>query len=185
MSLVRLEDPDRIRADRTGRTPAYFCRGKPITLDRTVIEQLIAEARTSGGDLRLCLHEGPQETFHDMIIVQHAGGYYRPHRHHDKGETWHMLHGRMAVFVFDDDGKVVDEVILSPDANFLYRVGVAQYHSLIPLSDVVAYHESKPGPFQGPGDSIFAPWSPDGSDSAAKAAYMSHLMAKLSNSGVV
>lgn len=175
MSLVRLDDPERVRADRSGRTPAYFCRGKPVTLARDTVEQLIAEARRSGGDLRLCVHEGPQENFHDMIIVQHAGGYYRPHRHGDKGETWHILHGRMAVFVFDEAGAVIDATILSPDANFLYRVGNAQYHTLVPLTDIVAYHESKPGPFQGPGDSLFAPWAPDGSDGPVATEYMERL----------
>jgi cupin fold WbuC family metalloprotein len=179
MSLIRLNDSERVLENRSGRTPALFCQGKPITLDRALIADLIARAEDSGGDLRLCLHQGPEENFHDMIIVQHGGGYYRPHRHLDKGETWHMLHGRMGVFVFDETGAVTDAKILSPDANFLYRVGNAQYHTLVPLTSIVAYHESKPGPFMGPGDSLFAPWAPDGSDAAIVSTYLERLKSLL------
>ncbi|KAF0225621.1 MAG: hypothetical protein FD176_307 [Rhodospirillaceae bacterium] len=179
MSLIRLDDSERVLECNSGRTPALFCQGKPITLNHAVVADLIVRAETSGGDLRLCLHQGPEENFHDMIIVQHGGGYYRPHRHMDKDETWHMLHGRAGVFVFDKDGAVTDAQILSPDENFLYRVGNAQYHTLVLLTPTVVRRESRPGPFMGPGDSLFAPWAPDGSDAAIASAYLERLKSLL------
>ena len=38
------------------------------------------------------------------------------------------------------------------------------YHAVMPLSDLVIYHESKPGPFTGEGDSIYPSWAPDESN---------------------
>lgn len=184
MSLVRLSDKAVVRRDDSGRSPAFFCMTKPLALDGATVAALAAEARTSGRDVRLCLHEGPDARFHDMIIAQHKGGYYRPHRHADKGETWHMLAGEMGVFSFAEDGTVLDARRLSPysetgGGQFLYRVGDAMFHTLLPLSALVVYHESKPGPFTGPGDSIFAPWAPDGSEPEAASTFLSRLMSLL------
>ena len=39
----------------------------------------------------------------------------------------------------------------------------------------VIYHENKPGPFTGKGDSIFPDWAPDGADAAVAEAYVDEL----------
>lgn len=176
MKPISIHDESICRLDASGRTPAFFCKTKPLAVDTSTIDELVAYARRTGGDVRLCLHEGPHERFHDMIIAQHSGGYHRPHRHMDKGETWSILAGAMQAFVFDDDGGIIDARRLSAEGQFLYRVGDFQFHTLVPLSDIVVYHESKPGPFTGPGDSQFAQWAPDGSDPAATRDYLARLM---------
>ncbi len=70
----------------------------------------------------------------------------------------------MGVFVFDGGGNVVDAGVLEAQGTFLYRIDVDMYHAVMPLSDLVIYHESKLGPFTGEGDSVYPPWAPDGSD---------------------
>ena len=176
MNAIRIHDGSHCRLDASGRTPAFFCLKKPLAVDVVTIAELVAYAREKQTDVRLCLHEGPHERFHDMIIAQHKGGYHRPHKHADKGETWSLMQGAMAAFVFAADGTVTDARRLDADGQFLYRVGDAQFHTLIPLSDIVVYHESKPGPFTGPGDSEFATWAPDGKDPEAVEAYLNKLL---------
>lgn len=160
-SMIVLGDSGRVRLDDRGRSRAYFCLRKPVGAGQELIVELKALARTLGGwNVRVCLHESPEATFHDMIILEHRGRYYRPHKHTAKGETYHMIEGEMAAFAFADDGAVTDACRLSPQGNFVYRVGADMYHAVMPLTDVVIYHESKPGPFTGDTDSIYPPWAP-------------------------
>ena len=49
----------------------------------------------------------------------------------------------------------------------------------MPLSDPVIYHENKPGPFTGQGDSLFPAWAPDGTDVAEVERYVLKLKSHL------
>jgi len=164
LSSIHLHDSRSVqRAE--GRSLAFFCKRKPVRVDRELVSELKRVAsELNGKNVRLCLHEGPEARFHDMVIVEHPGNYYRPHKHLEKGESFHILEGSMAVFVFDEQGQVVDACVLEEQGNFLYRIDTDMYHAVMPLSDRVVYHESKPGPFTGAGDSVFPAWAPEGCD---------------------
>ena len=64
----------------------------------------------------------------------------------------------------------------------MYSIAVGMYHAVMPLSDPVIYHESKPGPFLGDGDSMYPDWAPAEDDSDAVAAYKSMARAQLETS---
>jgi len=168
------------RRDPKAKTVAWFSEYGTIGVSRALLEEMKARARKDRTDLRICLHESPIATYHDMIILQHRENFYRPHKHLNKGETWHILEGRLTSFVFDDLGKVTDTCCLSPEGTFLFRISTGKYHMGIPVSDIVIYHESKPGPFLGPEDSIFPSWAPDGSDIELARQYRDSLLKRLS-----
>lgn len=174
MSLSRVSllapDPERLWRDPKAKTLSFFCRRRPIRIDAAVIAELIQLGTVEGPrNVRVCLHEAPSSAHHDMIILEHRGRYYRPHRHTDKGECFHIMQGEMGVFAFADDGAVIDAVRLR--AGDIYRVEAGMYHAVMPLSDMVVYHENKPGPFQGDGDSLYPVWAPDGRDPYAARIY--------------
>jgi len=174
MNLSRVSllspDPARIWRDPAAKTLSFFCKRRPVRIDAGVIAELIQLGTAEGmRNVRVCLHEAPAAAHHDMIILEHRGRYYRPHRHVDKGECFHIMRGEMGVFAFADDGAVVDAVRLG--AGEIYRVEAGMYHAVMPLSDMVVYHENKPGPFRGEGDSLYPDWAPDGSDPAAAGAF--------------
>ena len=87
-----------------GRTPSFFSKEQPTIINAGTIAELIAYAEENDTDVRLCLHQDAAARHHDMIIAQLAMSYFPPHCHEGKGETWNVLHGEMAVFVFDDEG---------------------------------------------------------------------------------
>lgn len=176
ISAINLSDPESVRLDESGRSAAYFCRRTPIKVDADLVAELKkASSRLGGNNVRLCLHDSPEAAFHEMINLEHRGKYYRPHKHLTKGESYHLIEGSMGAIIFDEDGKMLDANVLEPQNNFLYRVGTNMYHAVMPLTDLIIYHESKPGPFLLEGDSVFAPWSPDGSDDDAVAEYVGKL----------
>jgi cupin fold WbuC family metalloprotein len=175
LSTVDLNNPQSVRVDEKGRSIGFFCRRRPVRVDGNLIADLKAAAEKYGKNVRLCLHDSPDATFHEMIILERKGRYYRPHKHLEKGESYHILEGSMAAFVFDENGRLEDACVLKPDGNFIYRVDINMYHAVLPLADLVIYHESKPGPFLGDKDSIFPEWAPDGSDEDEVARYVDGL----------
>ena len=165
MSTVNLNDKDSVFIDDGKKALAYFCRNQPVKVDNQLIRELTTMSnKIAPKNLRLCLHSSPDALFHDMIIFERHDKYYRPHKHLTKGETFHILEGDMGVFSFDDLGNILDACVLNAKDNIIYKVAVDTYHAVMPLSPLVIYHESKPGPFAGEGESVFPTWAPDGND---------------------
>jgi len=177
ISALRISDDNPELSAGTGKTRAFFSQTYPAIVSVATINELVEYAANIGGDVRLCLHKDPSFRHHDMIIVQRSDRFVFPHRHPvGMGETWNILRGEMAVFVFDDSGAVIDARRLTPDTEFLYRAGDSQFHLLMTLSLFAVYHESKPGPFEGPSDNMVAPWMPDVNNAAAIADYRNSLL---------
>ena len=180
ISQISLSDQSMVQFDGSGRSGAFFCKNNPVRIDQKLILDLKAKAKEIGDkNIRLCLHMTPEAVFHQMIILEHKSGFYPPHKHLLKGEAFHMIEGSMAVFVFDDAGNISDACRLEGSGTFMYRVDVGQHHSVMPLSDIVIYHEGKPGPFLGNKDSLFPDWAPDVSSANAIAEYKQKLIGAL------
>ena len=137
-------------------------------------------------------HTGDGDNPHRFLNVILAGSYVRPHRHlaPPKSESFLVLSGHMAAFVFDDAGKVIAGHILG-DGPFAGRApsritdrAVARgidlqpgvWHSVASLTPVAVCYEVKPGPWVPATDKEFAPWAPEeGSPEAAQ--YLASLIA--------
>lgn len=162
LSSVDLDDSDCVMVDDGEKSVAYFCLRTPVRVGRNLLDELRTRFdRIAPRNLRLCLHDSPQASFHHMIVFERSGKYYRPHKHANKNETFQIIEGRMGVFSFDDEGNIIDRSLLSQDGDLIYKVSPDMYHAVMPISDIVVYHESKPGPFTGAGDSIYPKWAPD------------------------
>ena len=162
LSGISLRDTEKVRIDEAGRSVGFFSKSLPVSVDRYLIEELKNASLQAGGkNVRLCLHSKPDSLFHSMIVLENRGMYYRPHKHVEKGECFHIIEGRMGVIAFDDAGETIDACILELGENIIYRVDVNMYHGVFPLTETVVYHESKLGPFLGDKDSIFPAWAPD------------------------
>ena len=180
LSSISLLDPDpaKLRTDPTAKTISYFCKQRPVLINaRTILELKTISEQNCSANVRVCLHEGPDSDHHDMVILECSNSYYRPHRHTYKGDSFHVMEGEMGIFSFNESGEVIDAVKLV--AGDIYRVEVAMYHAVLPLSDQTIYHENKPGPFLGDKDSLFPEWAPTGEDQSVVDEYISNLKLKL------
>ena len=127
--------------------------------------------------VRLCAHRSTSDRMHEMLIVHAKGTYVRPHKHINKAESVHVIEGAMTVVFFDDSGNVLEVVRLGEHASgrpFFYRLSESYYHTVIPTSDVVVFHEATSGPFDRK-DNVPAPWSPAEDDERAMEKYMARL----------
>ena len=149
--------------DDGARTLSYFCTEENVRVGNSVIEQLLQVSANNGDcDVRLCLHPSPEESFHQMIILQHGlRPYHRPHKHASKPESCTIIKGKLGFFVFNDNGHVISSHELEEGRDTIVRIGDDQWHTIIPISPYAIYQESKPGPYLGVSDSIFPLWAPE------------------------
>jgi cupin fold WbuC family metalloprotein len=106
---------------------------------------------------RLCLHSEQTHLTQEMVICLKGFNYFQPHRHPgNRSESYHMIEGRMDVYLFDEIGGLIDTIRLSaPSAvkggaeerDFMYRLSAPIYHLMIPRSDWTIYHEVLTGPW--------------------------------------
>jgi cupin fold WbuC family metalloprotein len=112
------------------------------------------------------LHTGPEDNPHRFLNVFLRGTYVTPHRHEDppKSETFLVLRGRVAAFVFDDAGAIARvEHLGDPQQRALpcaIDLAPGLWHSIVATSDEALCFEVKPGPWDPATDKEFARWAP-------------------------
>ncbi len=137
-------------------------------------------------------HAGDRDNPQRFLNVFLRGSYVRPHRHlaPPKAESFLVLSGHAAAFVFDNDGAVVSGHILGQgafrgktparvtDASVMRGIDLQPglWHCVAALSPILVCYEVKPGPWDPVTDKEFAPWAPE--EGSAKAAqYLAALLA--------
>lgn len=157
-----LNDPNSSRVDKSGKTLGYFCRNEVATVNKDIVNELKSISEQLGRkNVRICLHNNQAEKLHSMVNLINNNQYSLPHKHLNKEESYHIIEGRMAFIIFDEDGTATDKCILGPDGNFLLRVGANIFHATIPLTETAIFHESRLGPFPKGGDSVYPAWAPN------------------------
>lgn len=166
--------------DKKAKSLSYYVRSPNPSISMEDIEELVSLSIKKGHvDARICLHRNPSDFFHQMIIVHHKGRYRRPHRELNKQESYHMIQGEMAVFLFDQIGKVKKIIIQSKKKNVVFRNNLNKWHVVYPLSPYVVFEELKQGPFRHSKDIQYPEWAPDGRDEKENKVYMKKLLKTL------
>ena len=128
--------------------------------------------------LRLCAHPDSEDRLHEMLIVHMQGAYVPPHKHLNKSESFHIIDGMLKVFLFDDEGRVTETIQMGEPASgqvFFYRLASPRYHSVLPQSEFVVFHEVTNGPFDHQ-DTLIAPWAPAENDLAGQNRFTKSLL---------
>ena len=129
-------------------------------------------------EARLCTHLSPSSTLHEMIIVHSRGNYVPPHKHFNKAESFHLIDGHLAIVIFFENGKIKQVIHLSDKENIYYRLQDSIYHTVVPLSEYVVYHEVTDGPFL-VDEKYEATWAPKKNDLKQVKVYQKQLMEKI------
>lgn len=160
----------------------YVAETTVVTVDEqmllTLKEQAFANPRCRA---RVCAHRSPSDRLHEMLIVLTDKVYVRPHRHIAKSESFHVIEGTVAVFIFEPDGRVRRIIQLEAARSgkpFFFRMEDECFHAPVVTSPCVVFHETTNGPFNR-ADTEFAPWAPEENDSAACVEYVRQLKAQL------
>lgn len=111
---------------------------------------------------RFLLHPASDDLLHEMLIVHCRGQYIRPHISHTSSKTYHVIAGEMMCVLFEDDGRVSSNYRLGgPEGLVMLRIPPGRFHTLIPVTETVAFTETIRGPFRG---TAYADWAADETD---------------------
>jgi cupin fold WbuC family metalloprotein len=137
-------------------------------------------------------HAGPDDNPHRFLNVLLEATYVAPHRHlkPPKAESFLVMEGWVALFCFENDGRVQSRHLLGrgelPQGLPRALAGIVRargidlepgvWHTLTAVSPYAVCYEVKPGPWDPKTDKEFAPWAPPEGDPDA-AAYLRGLLA--------
>lgn len=143
-----------------------------------IVELKHRAAASPRGRCRLCLHQDPAASLHDMVIALARGVYDRPHRHLAKAETLIALEGEAICLRYTQDGRPMNcerfSAVGGTAGARILRMPVGEFHGLLVTSEWLVFCESTVGPFD-PAASEAAPWSPKPDDKSAVECYLAEL----------
>lgn len=61
-------------------------------------------------------HQSLEEKCHRMLNALEAGTEIPIHHHPTKGETFILMRGKVRVLTYNDDGTIIDDMILSQES---------------------------------------------------------------------
>ena len=135
-----------------------------ITIDDKILDELVDNAADSHRKrVHYNLHSDLNDKIHRLCVAIEPGSYIRPHRHFNphKWELMIILRGKMAVLLFDDIGKVINRVELTPGkGNSSVEIPHNIWHTFISMESGSVIFEIKSGPYFKPIESDFASWAP-------------------------
>jgi len=142
-----------------------------IKINEKFIEITSAKAKTSQRRrMNFNFHKNPSATLQRMLNAIEPGTYIQPHKHEnpDKVEAFFVLRGKILVVEFDDEGNIIDHIILDPKkGNFGTEIPPRTWHSIISLEKNSVAYEVKDGPYDAEIDKHFATWAPSEDDPEA------------------
>ena len=93
-------------------------------------------------------HQSLDDKCHRFLNAVEPGTKVEIHRHPTKDESFVLLRGRVKVTTYNNDGSVLESVILSPEEG-LYGVDIPKnvWHNVECLESGSVFFECKEGPF--------------------------------------
>lgn len=133
-------------------------------INETLLDETTGRAKQSPRlRMNYNFHERLDDPVNRLLNALEPGTYLRPHRHLNptKDEIFLLLRGQVAVFLFDNEGKITATQILDPKAGvYGAEIKAGTWHGLLVLESGSVIYEIKEGPFAPLAPDNFAPWSP-------------------------
>ena len=118
-------------------------------IDKQLIDDVSMQAKQSDR-LRMNhnFHQSLEDKCHRFLNAAEPGTVVEIHRHPTKDESFVLLRGRVRVNTYNDDGSVIESVILYPEEG-LYGVDIPKgvWHNVECLESGSVFFECKEGPF--------------------------------------
>lgn len=120
-----------------------------MIIDKNMLDTVSAQAKASPRlRMNYNFHQSLDELCHRMLNALEPGTEVPIHHHPDKDETFVILRGKIRVTTYNDDGSVIDSVVLCQDDG-IFGVDIPKnvWHTLEALEPNSCLFECKQGPF--------------------------------------
>ena len=108
------------------------------------------------------LHPSLDSNVQRLFIATQPDTYMRPHRH-PQAHKWEMLmlvQGELDLLIFDDAGRLIERVEMSPSSTRVVEIPPGTWHGYVCRSPQTLALEIKEGAYLPTEPEDFAPWSP-------------------------
>jgi len=118
-------------------------------IDKQLLDDVSRQAQKSDRlRMNYNFHQSLDDKCHRFLNAVEPGTKVEIHRHPTKDESFVLLRGRVRVNTYNDDGTVLESVVLSPEDG-LYGVDIPKnvWHNVECLESGSVFFECKEGPF--------------------------------------
>lgn len=118
-------------------------------INATLLDMVSAEAKDSPRlRMNYNFHQSLEDKCHRFLNAVEPGTKVEIHRHPTKDESFVLLRGKVRVNTYNDDGTVIESVVLCPQEG-LYGVDIPKnvWHNLEAMEADSVIFECKEGPF--------------------------------------
>ncbi len=118
------------------------------TIDKNLLDELSSAAKASPRlRMNYNFHQSLDEKCHRFLNAVEPGSVVPIHHHPSKEETFILLRGKLRVTTYNDDGTVIESVVLDPsEGRYGVNIGKNVWHTIEALESSVIF-ECKEGPF--------------------------------------
>ena len=119
------------------------------TIDVELLNQVSAQAKASERlRMNYNFHGSLEDKCHRFLNAVEPGTVVPIHRHPTKDESFVILRGKVRVTTHNDDGSVIEDVVLSQESgNYGVDIPKNVWHKLESLESGSVIFECKEGPF--------------------------------------
>lgn len=118
-------------------------------IDDALINKVASEAKASPRlRMNYNFHQSLDDKCHRFLNAVEPGTVVPVHKHPTKDESFVVLKGRVKILTYNDEGKVLEEVILDPkEGRYGVDIPKGDWHTLESLESGSCIFECKEGPF--------------------------------------
>ena len=120
-----------------------------MIIDKRLLNKVSNQAKESPRlRMNYNFHQSLDEKCHRMLNALEPGTEIPIHHHPAKDESFVVLRGKIKVITYNDDGSIIDSIILDPSIG-QYGVNIPKnvWHTLESLESGSVIFECKEGPF--------------------------------------
>ena len=129
-----------------------------MKIDNILLDKLTAQAKASPRlRMNMDLRNSPEDWSQRMLNALEPGTVLPIHRHRTTSEVVVMLRGRAVQYLYDEQGRETDAVLLAagaldgdgvPGAVPGMTISKGQWHKLVALESGTVIFEAKDGPYE-------------------------------------
>lgn len=119
-----------------------------MTITQAILDDLSAQAKASPRlRMNMNLRESLEDKCHRFLNAVEPGADIPVHHHPTKEESFILLRGKVRVTTYNDDGTIIEDIILDPlQGRYGVNIGKNVWHTIGALESSVIF-ECKEGPF--------------------------------------
>ena len=120
-----------------------------MVIDKQILDELTAKAKASPRlRMNLNFHQSLDEKCHRFLNALEPGTVVPIHHHPTKDETFVLLRGKVRVTTHNDDGSIIENVILNiNEGQYGMNIPKGVWHKVESLESGSILFECKEGPF--------------------------------------